>query len=458
MRPTDWAPLADSDPIPGDPSTIRELANHLLGIAEAIRNETTRMSEIDSGEIWDSDAAVTFAEMQEALPPDLELAATRYESVANALFTYEGSLSSAQSEADAALVRAQEAQADLDTATNGIGQMEEWADESQRLADEANQAAEPGTPPVEAEPWTGTDYYALQADAEERISQARTDLEGAVEARDEAASTAEEAIEGASNDDLENPGAFESFLLAAADVLSIAGAVLGVLSIFFPVLAPLALIVGGVSLLLNAGLAAAGSKDWNDAMWDAIGLVTFGAGRAFNLGSRIVRSRGALQAMNRASSRAFSATMTRVSASQSRSALLSRTSLRGLSTTNAQGRTIYGAAARSRLLSQYDNTIATATRQRTAAHHSRDLLRNRYNSIRYEQPVPWTGWRNTHRYAGQNFMNTVVPASPRMDGGLGLTGVVFDLGGTTVVGGIQVDGAVNNMATAEHWGHAPQPR
>jgi hypothetical protein len=455
MRPTDWSPLADGDPVPGDPPTIRELASHLQGVADNIRTQVQRMNQLDASEIWVSEAATSYAEMQEALPPDLELAATRYESVANALETWEGKLTSAQGEADAALEKAKTAQADIDAANAGIERMEEWEQTAQDTADRANEA-DPDAPEVPPEPWTGPDHHAQLEDAQRRLREAREALEDACSDRDDAADVCEDAIGEASNDDLENPGWFENFLLAAADVLSIAGAVLGVLSIFFPVLAPLALIVGGAALLLNVGLAAAGSKGWEDAMWDAIGLATFGAGRLLGAGSRLLRARPAAQAMRTAAANGRSMRAPLAAARGTRNSLAARTSLTGLRATNAQGRTIYGAAARSRLLSQANRQVDTLDAARRANATTYRNAMTQYNAIRNPASPQWTTWGNAHRYAGQNAANAFRPVNPLRDYGVGLTGQLIENGGTFGVGGYQVSGAIGNMGDAAHWGHEQQ--
>lgn len=444
MRPVDWSPLRDGDPVPGDPSTIRELANHLLGVAESIRSENGRMASLDAGEIWDSDAAVTFVELQERLPPDLDKAATRYEGVANALFTWETALGSAQSRADGALARAQEAQADIDAADGGIEQMDQWSTDARRIADEANDGAPEGSSPVEPEPWPGADWHALRADAVSRLDSARSDLESAEGDRDDAANVAEGAIDDASHDDLENPGFWESVLLAAADVLSIAAAVLGVLSIFFPVLAPFALIVGLVSMGLNFGLALAGKKGWKDFVIDAIGLATFGIGRSATLLGRLAAAKPFAAAADDAFSAGTDAlgAMNRSRAAQT--ALDARPNLTGFRFPNPNGgRPLSGAAARSTATKA--NRVAGETAQgnyRTATDTYYEQL-GRYDNIRHPPETPWTGWGNVGPYAKTNALDAVRPAWTQ--GPFGFTGVVTEIGVGTSIGGYQTYDAGSNI-------------
>ena len=444
MRPVDWSPLRDGDPVPGDPATIRELANHLLGVAESIRGENGRMASLDAGEIWDSDAAVTFVELQEKLPPDLDKAATRYEGVANALFTWETALGGAQSKADGALTRAQEAQADIDAADSGIDQMDQWDTDARRIATETNDGAAEGSLPVEPEPWPGADWHSLRADAVSRLDAARTDLETAEGDRDDAANVAEGAIDDASHDDLENPGFWESVLLAAADVLSIAAAVLGVLSIFFPVLAPFALIVGLVSMGLNFGLALAGKKGWKDFVIDAIGLATFGIGRSATLLGRL----GAAKPFAAAADDAFSAgtdalgAMNRSRAAQT--ALDARPNLTGFRFPNPNGGSplVGGGGA------QHGHQGQPGRRRDGAAqlpHGDRHVLRAA-RSLR-QHPAPTgdavDGVERRGPFAKTNALDALRPAWTQ--GPFGFTGVVTEIGVGTTIGGYQTYDAGSNI-------------
>jgi hypothetical protein len=445
VRPVDWAPLRDSDPIPGDPASLHELANHLLGVAEAIRTENTRMASLDAGEIWESDAAVTFTELQEKLPPDLELAATRYETVANALYAWETALSGAQARADAARIAAQEAQAEIDAADDGIEQMDEWQVTAQGVAEQANAVAEPGAVPVEPEPWSGADHHALRAAAVERREAARAELEGAENDRDEAATVAEGAIDGASHDDLENPGFWESVLLAAADVLSIAAAVLGVLSIFFPVLAPFALIVGLVSMGLNFYLAATGAKGWKDFIIDAIGLVTFGVGRSAGLLGRLATARPFARAADAALDSGTDAMTAMNRAAAGRRALAARPNLKGIKVPHpTPGKRPYtGFMARRKLNEGFDQAENAAAEQlgRTTDEYWSQM--GRYDDIRYPPETPWNGWNDVLPYAGRNAVDAVRPAWT--NGPFGTAGVVTEIGIGTGIGIYQTYDAAGNI-------------
>jgi len=49
-RPTDWWPLADADPVPGDPQRISEQAAHLASTAQEITGQVARLRAIAAGQ------------------------------------------------------------------------------------------------------------------------------------------------------------------------------------------------------------------------------------------------------------------------------------------------------------------------------------------------------------------------------------------------------------------------
>jgi hypothetical protein len=281
MRPVDWSPLADHDPIPGDPSAVGAMAQHLGTVAARIRAQVDTLGRLDAGGIWDSDAAHVFTAAQREVPGDLEALATRYERVSDVLDEFQAELAGAQDELDAALARARVAQADLEAAAAGIARMEEW-DEQACVEAEARSADHAGLP-VEQEPWWGEDHRAARTDAEARLASARTDAAAAVERRDQAAGRATWAVDLVIGDALENDSGLISFVKGASDVLGYAGAVVGLASIAVPVLAPVSYGLGVASLAVDAGLAASGEGDWGDVAEDAAGVATGGMGRALDL-------------------------------------------------------------------------------------------------------------------------------------------------------------------------------
>lgn len=282
MRSTDWSPLAASDPIPGDPARVGELADHLADVAASVRARAATLASIDTGSVWDSPAAAVLIELQSALLPDLDAIATRYDTVSSALRDFKTELEAAQGELDLALGRAREAQADLEAATAGVARMEEWEDEARAMAAVHN-AAHPGAP-TDPEPWWGDDHRAAQADAEARLASARADAHAAGARRDHTALEAVWRVKAANDDELRNASGIVKVLGAASEGLGYAGAMLGVASIVLPVLVPVSYGLGAASLAVDAGLAAAGERGWDTVGLGALTVATGGLGRAFDAG------------------------------------------------------------------------------------------------------------------------------------------------------------------------------
>ncbi len=49
-RPTDWSPLAGSDPVPGDPDEVERAARSLADMAEEITRQTANLRRLASAE------------------------------------------------------------------------------------------------------------------------------------------------------------------------------------------------------------------------------------------------------------------------------------------------------------------------------------------------------------------------------------------------------------------------
>lgn len=45
-RPADWAPLAEADPVPGDPEGLRREVTHMKKVAEKLRTQAATMQAI----------------------------------------------------------------------------------------------------------------------------------------------------------------------------------------------------------------------------------------------------------------------------------------------------------------------------------------------------------------------------------------------------------------------------
>lgn len=301
---SDWSPLAGSDPIPGDPPAVGGLVERLDATTEVIREQTARMQGIDAQSFWEGEAAEQFANHQKELPGLLDNLVERYARVSAALSAYHPSLDEAQVMARQALTRARAAEADIAQAERGLDQMEQQADDARLRADQQNVTRPPGTPPVEPEPWAGPNWDGALSTAQADMDAARRLLDDARELRDEAVQRAAGEIEEAIDDDLKNESGFFAALKRGAgdfvdafpveefaQVMSVVSGVLAIAALAFPVLAPLALVAGGLSLLATATLATAGEASWWAVGGEVIGLL--GVGRVFTAMSRVARGSAA---------------------------------------------------------------------------------------------------------------------------------------------------------------------
>lgn len=190
-RNLNWQPLGLSDdPVPGCPERIDVLVDEYrtsaqriddcVGVLEQIENESS------SPDVWESDAADRFVELQREVRPDLSLLAERYEVAAGALEDYASELRIAQTESEEALHAATTTQEQVDEA---------------RLDSERKDVAEDA-----GEEWTGDDPEAATLEAEQQLEDARDDLTAAIRRRDQAAEVAAAAIsEHVEGDGLQNP-------------------------------------------------------------------------------------------------------------------------------------------------------------------------------------------------------------------------------------------------------------
>ncbi|WP_456598740.1 hypothetical protein [Blastococcus sp. SYSU DS0616] len=281
-RPRDWSPLRPSDPVGGDAAAIARLARRYADTAAAITTAARALRTIhDSATTWESDAGRAFRERTAEVAGTIEQALDRYEGTAEALAAYARTLDDVQAGADTVLARAQRAEDARDAA---------W-----RARERAATLPEPD--PV-AERRAHDDAAAATAGiraADEELAA----LEAEWQAAGNAAADAIDDVLGASDHLADS--FWDDVLDVVAVVTGWAGklsAVFGLVALFLlaiPGLQPfaaafagLAFVTGAVSLAGNTVLHAAGRAELSDMLWDAVGVLTFGVGRAFALAGRAV--------------------------------------------------------------------------------------------------------------------------------------------------------------------------
>ncbi|WP_193317967.1 MULTISPECIES: ATP-binding protein [Streptomyces] len=292
-RPTDWQPLTSdgSDPIPGDWEMVQEAAARYRRTADAIQRAKELLEDVsDSESGWQSEAGTAFREKSTEVSDDVWKAWGRYDAAANALAGYWPELQDAQTESLTLRTEAIEVQEQINSLTGRIDGARQDADAaSDSEADDAEDREEEANRQVES--------LQGQLDFQEgELSRLRGRLAEIVEAKDQAAQRAADAI----GDFIGGDGLKDGFwdrvgevLDAIKNVLIVIGewagriaAICGVLALlvsWIPVIGQaLAGILGTIALVASifsmVGNALQGK--WLNFALDLVGILTFGIGRA----------------------------------------------------------------------------------------------------------------------------------------------------------------------------------
>lgn len=314
-RPVDWSPLAGSDPVPGDPDRVEVLGRHYRKVAATISDAAAKLRQIaanyDGMESESVDAVRTNAEK---VADDITRAHERYDGVGQALVGYAPQLRDAQSESVAALRQAKDAEAAQASAN--------------RSAEAAQARVDSAAPGADTTADQG-DHRRAQGAAEaagDALTAAHKRLQRATEARDRAAQQAIGGINEVKNSGDLNDSWWDNWgakvvkvIVKWADRIAVVAGVLALAVAWIPIigqaaaaiLGTIALVAGLVSLLGHISLAATGYGNWSAVTLAAIGVVTFGIGRAAIAGLKVsahgVRGASRLAAGRRAATHSGSA-------------------------------------------------------------------------------------------------------------------------------------------------------
>lgn len=265
-RTLDWSPLGlGSDPIPGEPEEVRQAAIRLRNTATAIQDaydSIKQASDECGGLSAESEAVDTFMDQADDVADKLIKALPRYEAAAEALESYDDDLGEAQLLSATALTMAENARSTIDA--------EQAGDEPPGLFEET-----PGS---------------------QAMDDAHTKLQEAISLRDTSANSARNKIHNVIEDDdvkdsfWDNMGDFADLLSTISTWLGVAAIFLNFIPIIGQALAAiagtLALVLGVVALVLHLGAAIENGEGWDAVIFDAIGVATFGVGRAAIGGAR----------------------------------------------------------------------------------------------------------------------------------------------------------------------------
>ena len=260
----DWLPLADADPVPGDPAALRELAHRHESAAALVGQQVQALRRVGLADQWQGAAAQAYAARAASVPRDLDAAAVRLRRVAGALREFAPALEAAQRQARAALAHARDAQLRAGVVPGSP---------ASRLPILVPGVLEPGE-------------RALH----ESLERARRLLESAVEQRDRAAARCARALAAAADDRLRNPHGWRRVLSAASRAAGLLSTWLGVAALVLcwvpglgQVLGAAALTAGALALVADLALVGTDERTSTDLLNDVVGIVP--AGRVARFGA-----------------------------------------------------------------------------------------------------------------------------------------------------------------------------
>lgn len=293
-RPRDWHPVAESDPIPGDPDRLASLGKTLRKTADELERQIKNLKAVAEVDAWDSKAGKEFREKTRGNVKKLEAAFKRYDTAATAIGSavvevgggyedklhagprdYASDLHRAQEIADAALKDAQDAeerkgaaQKSLD-GLSGKGRDREDIDKDRK------------------------DYEAKRDAAQAEIEAAREKIDQARKIRDDAAKRAADSVDAIINHDSLKDGFWDTLVKDIADVTSWVATVCGILSLvvgWIPVIGQaLAGVLGAIAMIATLINFVAtfvevlqGNAEWMDLGMAALGFLMMGVGKGFS--------------------------------------------------------------------------------------------------------------------------------------------------------------------------------
>jgi len=285
-RTTDWQPLCDSDPTPGDPDEVNRAGRHYSSMADEIDGQVKRLKDIVSGTLQGG-YVEALTKAAEGLGDELSATSGRYREVGGLLQQWGPQLDGFQDEAEVLHSRAATAQGDM--ATN-------------REIPQFNSPDAP--PPSDTEVAAAKAKQGRYDDAQGDLGSAQRDLDNLRDDRDDAAGRIADSIRDKCDDDVKNSrwDDFKDWMDDHADLISGICKVLGVIAmaacvvaLFVPglnvvaagVLMGIAIGATSASLIGHSMLASTGNGSWWDVGMDVVALATFGAGRFLGPGIKV---------------------------------------------------------------------------------------------------------------------------------------------------------------------------
>jgi hypothetical protein len=267
-RPVDWHPLAEKDPIPGDPEDIRDEVTRMKNLASTLRDQAAILRKAADGDALKGQYADAIREKSDDLEKHFRETAARYERVVGDLGTWADELEGFQERADGVLRAAKRAD-------------EEHAAEVRKKEAEAEKDGDKKAPPEESDPDSHLTPYRKQLNQviSERDSRARHHADNI--GRDISDIIKDSGWENIKDWVHEHADTIKTVV----EILSWAATIIGVLALLFTPVGwvATAVLITTLSLtaLVGAGhtmLALSGDGNWADVAMDVFALATLGFG------------------------------------------------------------------------------------------------------------------------------------------------------------------------------------
>ncbi|MFJ8198005.1 hypothetical protein [Streptomyces sp. NPDC096152] len=292
-RPRDWHPIADSDPVPGDPDRMAALGKQLRKTADELERQIRNLKAVAEVDAWDSKAGKEFREKAKGNVKKLEAAFKRYDTAATAIGSevveegggYQDKLHARPRNYASDLNRAQEI---ADAALKDAKDAEERKGAAQKSLD--------GLSSRDKKDHSGKDRKDFEAErdaAGDDVSAAREKINEAKKIRDVAAKRARDSIEAVINHDSLKDGFWDTLVKEIADITSFIATWCGILSLvvgWIPVigqalagvLGAIAMIATLINFIATFVQVLQGNAEWLDLGLAALGFVMMGVGKGFS--------------------------------------------------------------------------------------------------------------------------------------------------------------------------------
>jgi hypothetical protein len=266
-RPVDWHPLAEKDPIPGDPEDIRDEVRRMKDLASTLRDQAAILRKAADGDALQGKYADKIREKSGELEKRFRETAGRYERVVGDLGSWANELEGFQERADGVLRAAKQAD-------------EEHAAEVKKKEAEVKKDGERKT--------------SEESDPNSHLAPYHKQLNQVISDRNSRAQHYAENIDKDISDIIKD-SKWENFkdwvhehaetIKTVVEILSWAATIIGVIALLFTPVGWLATLITVTTLSLTALvgvghtlLALSGDGNWADVAMDVFALATLGFG------------------------------------------------------------------------------------------------------------------------------------------------------------------------------------